>query len=333
MKVIKVPTGKIIVMPSEDGYQMECLSLGDYGKEKNVKADFLGLSKDINGVPSGDCMPLSEKWVCTLSTQAGCSMRCTFCDVPKVGKGRNLSVRDMNMQLAAAIISGEAKWTKRLNIHYARMGEPTWNWSVIEHAWQLWTFVDNFIDADVVHPVLSTMLPQSNIYVAKYVKKWAEDVKNKRFGGNAGLQFSINSTSDEQRNQMFGNCSMQLNNIAKLGDELPMPKGRKYCLNFALADGYELNAKKLVNWFDKDKFMVKVTPIHKTHSTVENSIKTTDGYDYFTPYKDAEQKLKEAGFDVLVFVPSRDEDLGLITCGNAILSGSKPEVRHQTTEI
>ena len=36
--------------------------------------------------------------------------------------------------------------------------------------------------------------------------------------------------------------------------------------------------------------------------------------------------LKNAGFDVIVFVPSYDEDLGLITCGNAILSGSIPKV-------
>ena len=36
--------------------------------------------------------------------------------------------------------------------------------------------------------------------------------------------------------------------------------------------------------------------------------------------------LKNAGFDVIVFVPSYDEDLGLITCGNAILSGSVPKV-------
>lgn len=42
---------------------------------------------------------------------------------------------------------------------------------------------------------------------------------------------------------------------------------------------------------------------------------------------------KEAGFDVIVFVPSYDEDNGLITCGNAILSGSMPkcsfiEIKH-----
>jgi 23S rRNA (adenine2503-C2)-methyltransferase len=62
-----------------------------------------------------------------------------------------------------------------------------------------------------------------------------------------------------------------------------------------------------------------------------NGIITTDGYEAFTPYKEAENNLKNAGFDVIVFVPSYDEDLGLITCGNAILSGSLPKVNY--TEI
>ena len=36
-----------------------------------------------------------------------------------------------------------------------------------------------------------------------------------------------------------------------------------------------------------------------------------------------------AGFDVIVFVPSYDEDLGLITCGNAILSGNMPKIKYK----
>ena len=32
-------------------------------------------------------------------------------------------------------------------------------------------------------------------------------------------------------------------------------------------------------------------------------------------------------FDTLVFVPSRDEDEGLITCGNAVLAGRTPKLR------
>ena len=32
------------------------------------------------------------------------------------------------------------------------------------------------------------------------------------------------------------------------------------------------------------------------------------------------------GFDVIVFIPSKEEDESRITCGNAILAGTLPEV-------
>jgi len=72
--------------------------------------------------------------------------------------------------------------------------------------------------------------------------------------------------------------------------------------------------------------MCKITPLHNTKSCEDNRIVTTKGYESFTPYKKTEAELKDAGFDVIVFIPSLDEDLGLITCGNAILSGSVPKV-------
>ena len=45
-----------------------------------------------------------------------------------------------------------------------------------------------------------------------------------------------------------------------------------------------------------------------------------------------QQALVAEGFDVLVFVPSMDEEDGLVTCGNAVLGGStlkldKPVIR------
>lgn len=41
----------------------------------------------------------------------------------------------------------------------------------------------------------------------------------------------------------------------------------------------------------------------------------------YLPYKEPEESCKAAGFDTLVFIPSQDEEDGLITCGNAILVG------------
>lgn len=324
---IKVPTGNILVMQGDKGL-IEFLSIGDYGKNANIKADFLGITRELNGVPNGVIMPLSEKWVITISTQYGCSMGCKFCDVPKVGKGLNATLNDITNQLVEGLkLHPEVEATKRLNLHYARMGEPTFNFEVIEHAKQLHKIVKPYIGNSMIHPVISTMLPKNNNRLIEFLNEWC-DIKNDKYRGDAGLQFSINSTDDNQRNDMFNGNTLSLNDIAEIGRLLPNPKGRKYALNFALADDYIIDAEKLAELFDTNKFMCKITPLHKTTSCEVNNITTTGGYESFTPYQKVETNLKNAGFDVLVFVPSYDEDFGLITCGNAILSGSFPKAEY-----
>lgn len=323
LKNISVPTGNICIGQGSHG-KLEFLSIGDYGKSKNIKADFLGLQDEINGVPNGDIMPLSEKWVITISSQYGCSMGCSFCDVPLVGKGRNATTEDLCEQVTAALsLHPEVEATKRLNIHYARMGEPTFNPNVLTHAKGLLREVRPYVGRSHVHPVVSTMLPLHNKNLMPFLQEWCE-IKNHTFRGAAGLQLSINSTSDRQRNEMFNGSSWHLTEIADMGRLLPDPVGRKYALNFALADGYEVDASLLSYLFDPNKFMVKITPIHDTYSCRQNSIKTSGGYDYYNAYKDAEHDLKQEGFDVLVFIPSKDEDESRITCGNAILADDKP---------
>lgn len=325
---IEVPTGNIMIVSGDKG-KLEVLSLGDYGRTNNVKAQFLGLNRDIDGVENGECMPLEEKWVVTLSTQYGCNSGCKFCDVPKVGKGINATYEDLKGQIETALsLHPEVGSTKRLNIHYARMGEPSWNPNVLKVTYDLHKIVKPYIGNSLIHPVFTTMCPKNNKLLFPMLQEWTNDIKNDLFRGDAGLQLSINSTSEEQRQDMFNGNALTLEDISAMIRDLPIPKGRKYALNFALADNYEVDAQKLRELFSPDKCMVKITPLHMTHSCAENNIKTSNGYTSFVPYQKAEKDLIDAGFDVLIFVPSSDEDGGRITCGNAILSGSIPECKY-----
>lgn len=319
IKNVKVPTGNICIVEGEKG-KLEFVSLGDYGKAQNIKADFLGYTKEINRVPHGEVMPLNEKWVVTISTQYGCSMKCKFCDVPKVGPGINATYDDLRTQVLSALsLHPEVTATKRLNIHYARMGEPSWNNNVLQFTKDVRKLVRPYIGRSLVHPVISTMLPKKNKNLNEFLSEWVE-IKNDVFKGDAGLQFSINTTNDKLREEIFSNNSLSLEEIAKIGEMLEDPKGRKYALNFALADNFEVDAKKLRKLFNPNKFMVKITPIHDTNSCKINNIITSNGYFDYAPYKRVEEELKLMGFDVLVFIPSIEEDTSRITCGNAILS-------------
>ena len=108
------------------------------------------------------------------------------------------------------------------------------------------------------------MLPKSNRGLREFLRQWTDKVKNETFNGDAGLQFSINSTDDKQREYLFSGNSLPLEEIAKIGKELPVPLGRKYALNFALADDSIIDGKRLRDLFDPEKFMCKITPLHRT---------------------------------------------------------------------
>jgi len=325
MQKFELPTGYLFTDDYEKG-PLETLSIGDYGKARNVKADFLGLTREIEGVANGPCMPLSEKWVITLSTQHGCPMKCTFCDVPQLGMKGNVSQSDLYKQFwSARKLFPNVKYVERLNIHFARMGEPIFNEAVFDFAESLYTHKHDIgehadLRIEVIHPVMTTSLPVNYNKLKERILRWC-DIKNDVYNGQAGFQFSINSTDEAQRTAMFSGQQLHLKDFSHIAEEMPDPTGRKYCLNFAYADGFEIDGKKLAAMFDPDKFMCKITPIHQNKACADNKIQTLGGYESYQPYKRPEESLKAEGFDVLVFVPSMDEEDGLVTCGNAVLSG------------
>ena len=327
MKVINLPTGKLFVEQYSKG-ELETLSIADYGKSKNVKADFLGYTRELNGVPNGDIIPLQEKWVITLSTQYGCAVGCRFCDVPNVEFKGNATQDDLYDQFINALaIYPEVKYTDRLNIHFARMGEPVYNHQNV-FGFARWVahnkvavFKKTGVRLETVHPVFTTMCPKGT-ELTDILQEWVS-IKNHVYSGQAGLQLSINSTNDDQREDMFNGRAMSLEDVSEAVKHLPDPIGRKYTLNIAYASGYEVDGARLAKLFDTDKWMVKITPIHNNNSTDKNDIKTIDGYNSYMPYREPEQSCLNAGFDVLVFIPSMDEEDGTITCGNAVLGGSK----------
>lgn len=326
MKIVrhlKVPTGDILIVDGDKG-QLEMLSLGDYGKAVNLKCDAMGLDRDLETVTHTAMLPLEEKWVITISTQYGCSMGCTFCDVPEVGPGRNASFNDLIKQVLTGIkLHPEVATTKRLNIHFARMGEPTWNPNVLDAAKWLKTHVDPEYK---IHPVVSTIMPCKNEWLKTFIHTWMR-MKNRLLNGSAGLQLSINSTSEAERAAMFNRNALSLDGIARVMDGI-IPSGRKITLNFAVAD-YEINPDVLLKYFDPDDYIIKLTPMHKTAVALENDIKTAGDYTSYHPYKEHEGALKAVGYDVLVFIASEYEDMSRITCGNAILSGTLPEVPYE----
>lgn len=207
---------------------------------------------------------------------------------PKIRLFGNASVAELAYQIRTIIDSEKVRDTERFNVHFARMGEPTFNNNVLAFSLILKDLVKSCgLKAKTVHPVVSTMLPKSNKGLEKFIQKWCF-IKNEYYDGEAGLQFSINSTDDNQRNELFAGKSLSLTEISDLARRLPAPKGRKYTLNFPVTNQTILDAKKLSELFDKDKFIVKITPIHETNSAIENGFEVS-GYADYDVYRKFEQ--------------------------------------------
>lgn len=303
---IEVPTGHILLLEGHRG-PLETVVMGDYGKNVN-----LGSGAVRDGTP---LMPLTDKWVFSISTQYGCSMGCQFCDVPKVGPGVNATLHDMQQQVLLGLKTHpEITYSNRLNIHYARMGEPTFNPAVLDHA----RWMKEHIDPEYnVHPVLTTMLPRKNEWLKVMLHAWMR-MKNRVYHGNAGLQLSINSTDEEERQRIFSHNAVTIQEAASLCEGM-VPLGRKITLNFPVCQ-WAVDPKVLARHFDPERFLVKLTPMHVTDASQRFGHKTAGDYTSVEPYEPLAAAIRAEGFDVLIFIASREEDHGFITCGNAALA-------------
>lgn len=315
-KITKTHTGKIV---TDTDLTLEYLYVGDYGKENNIKASFLGYNKRIDEVEHKP-VDITDKLVVTVSSQKGCPMNCNFCDCPKLGFKGNSTLPELITEIMSSVALSGIKHGHRLNVHYARMGEPTFNPNVItsaEFIAQMLMNEDSDVTFDTYHPVVSTMMPKSNKNLKEFLHKWVET--GFAYGGEDGfgLQFSINTLNENDRNEMFRNRSLSLQEISDIIKELPYPKKRKYTLNFAVTSKSNLDVDLMNKYFDKEKCIVKMTPIHETVEAVDEGYEIVHDFDV---YEQFEQPLVNDGWDVIVFVPSKEEDEDRITCGNSLIA-------------
>ena len=171
--ITKTHTGNII---SDTDMKLEYLYVGDYGKENNIKADFLGYTKRIEKVEHKE-VDITNKLVVTVSSQKGCPMKCNFCDCPKYGFRGNASYAELMSEISTAIALSGIEYGDRLNIHFARMGEPTFNPSVISAATKAYEVFGNMFAE--YHPVVSTMCPKRNPLFKTFIKNWGSSKMKK----------------------------------------------------------------------------------------------------------------------------------------------------------
>ena len=314
LRIFERPNGTIY---ADEKRRLEFVSYPGKALEYRVKSDALNYSyentrKHIH--PSYE-----NAWLVRLSTQKGCPMKCAFCDCPAYGFYGNASAEDLAYQIDTIVSNSGSSHTKRFEADFTRMGEPTLNPAVkafIESG--LREHIASKVDADVIYPTLSTMMPRDK-EVAEYLRDYCR-IKNEAYDGNAALQISIHTTDEAKRRKMFRDLSLSLKEIAEIAATLPSPKGSKYMLNFAVIKDSVIDAAVIDRLFDKEKFLIRMTPVHQTFNAIDNGFNVTTEYSSFDTFEQFEKAFLALGWDVVTCLDSPEEDLNELTCGNLLLS-------------
>jgi 23S rRNA (adenine2503-C2)-methyltransferase len=256
--------------------------------------------------------PPEEKWVITLSSQKGCPAKCVFCDASFYFKG-SLTKEELKSQLDVILEKHKDDnylRAKKIKIHFARMGEPAFNDSILEFLPELKTMHQ---EAAFI-PTIATLGPANRWRWFEELKK----IKDAYFsGGRFQLQFSMNTTDDDFRNKIMPVKKASFKEISAFGEKWISNGDRKVTLNYALFEEAPFEAEKIISLFSPEHFLVKLTPLNPTVSAVSLKIKSDIGFDLSVSekVKAGRRKLENAGFDVILSIGSPEEIKTGSNCG------------------
>jgi len=257
-------------------------------------------------------LPREKKWVLIVSCLYGCPFSCRFCDAGGEYHGR-LSQEEIEFQinyLVAKRFAGGFIPSEKFKIQFARMGEPALNMAVLDTIAALparWQAPGLLIS-------LSTIAPAG---CQGFFQRLLE-VKNGFRAGTFQFQFSLHTSDEKKRRELIPTQTWSFQAMADYGRLFYRPGDRKITLNFALAEGFPLQADKLVNHFDPDLFLIKITPVNPTMRAIKNNLHPV--FDTHRRDEDIVGELHRAGYEVLVSLGESEENAIGSNCGQFIRS-------------
>ncbi len=255
-------------------------------------------------------IPREEKWVLIVSTLYGCPVRCKICDAGGTYKGR-LTTEEMIDQIDFMIknrFPDRKVPVKKFKIQFARIGEPSFNSSVLEVLERLPTLYD----APGLMVCISTIAPAGTENFFEEMLK----IKEKYYQGKFQLQFSIHTTDDKLRDWLIPITKWNFSQIANYGELFYQDRDRKITLNFALAKDMPVDPGILLKYFNPEKFVIKITPVNPTLNANKNKI-VSYIKDENERYEIIEQ-LKSAGYEVILSIGEIEETKIGSNCGQYI---------------
>jgi 23S rRNA (adenine2503-C2)-methyltransferase len=258
-------------------------------------------------------VPRKDKWVLIVSSLFGCPVGCSFCDGGISYRGK-LSKEEIFSQIDFPIRKRFPDGNipvKKFKVQFARVGEPSFNPAVIDVLSEL----PLRYKAPGLLPCFSTIAPEGT---ERFFEKLLNLRKNIYAEKNFQLQFSIHTTDKEFRDKLIPVKKWSFQKISDYGNLFYQEGYRKITLNFALAHNTPFNAKTLLDYFNPDKFIIKITPINPTYTALKNKISSFVKTDNDSRIEALIYEIRNVGYQVIKSIGILEENEIGSNCGQYI---------------
>lgn len=268
-------------------------------------------------------IPREKKWVLIISNMFGCPVRCRFCDAG--GKYSGKLTKNQMLQQIDFLVNSKGYSTniniEKFKIQFARMGEPALNEDVLEVLKEL-PFIYN---APGLIPSVSTIAPEGT---DRFFKRLL-CIKNTNYKENFQFQFSIHTTDNKLRDWLIPVKKWSFEKMAEYGEQFYKKGDRKITLNFALAEGMPLDTEILLNYFNPDKFLLKLTPVNPTYNANSNNISSVLKTE--ETQNELIEKVKKSPYQVIISIGELEENNIGSNCGQYINTLNRGEIKPQNS--
>ncbi len=297
---------KVIAKTGNDELAMVYVAQSDSGK----------LLEFVESVPPP--YTRDQKWVLIISTLFGCPIKCNFCDAGSYFNGKPTK-DELFFQIDYLVESrfgGKSVPSGKFKIQFSRMGEPTLNSAVLDVLRE----IPSRYDAPGFYPSLSTIAPKGS---EDFLNDLIE-IKNELYNERFQFQFSIHSTDSEQRNWLIPVKTWDFDKMAEFGERFHQGNKQKTTLNFALSNESIVEPGVLLQHFNPEKFLIKLTPVNPTYKALKNKLDSplTKSSKHYTII----DELKYSGYEVIVSVGDLAENNIGSNCGQHVMNFLKKNV-------
>ena len=258
-------------------------------------------------------IPREQKWVIIVSTLFGCPIGCRMCDAGGDYKGKLTAeeiLAEIDYMVRKRYPDGKIPIPK-FKIQFARMGDPALNPEVLKALEQL----PKIYDAPGLIPSVSTVGPKNS---KDFLEKLL-DIKDCLYrNGRFQLQFSVHTTDNKKRDELIPISKMSFQEIAEFGERFYKHGDKKITLNFAISKGYPVDVNIVRQYFNPDKFIIKLTPINPTETAICNElVSEIDAYNPSSadPIVNA---FRSKGYEVILSIGEVEENRIGSNCGQFI---------------